>query len=538
MNIKKKVIKISIISALIPILFLGIYGYFLVKNKIDENEMEKIELMFHSQKSEFNLIFNKSKILLDLAEIIVNNHDKSNSHDKNLTLMLDNITADNVEVKNIFWVSDKEKFYTSNRNLPPNYDPISRPWYINSLKSKNNNLSTITYKFMDGKRGTTITKKIYSKDGIFKGVIGLDLNFCGLEKKLKEFTLGKKVTIFIVDKFDSIVIDSEQNNKNFWLIREHMKNRFPVKFSKGNYYLSDIALSTDISRIKVDTPKGAIIFIKEYIPELELLMIGGIYEHELTETAYKIIISSLLFTLLGFAITWIIVNKFIEKLDNHIKIINTLIREISLGNYKNDEKKLLEFISEDSELNTIRKEIESLQISIEKREINLKNSAITDCLTGVYNRKGLELCLATAKKKYELFDDYNFSIIIFDIDNFKKINDTYGHIFGDKVLKSICKNFIENIDESDHISRYGGEEFIILLHNMNRKDAFKVGNRLKKIIEKINFVSPIGTKEIIKITVSGGVAEYEKDLDIEEFIKKADMLLYKAKNSGKNKIMC
>ncbi|UUV17688.1 diguanylate cyclase [Fusobacteria bacterium ZRK30] len=538
MNIKKKVIRISIVSALIPVLFLGIYGYFLIKNKIDESEMEKIELMFHSQKSEFNLIFNKSKALLDLAEIIVNDHDESNDHDKNLNLMLDNIASDNVEVKNIFWGSDKGKMYISNPNLPMNFDPRSRPWYINSLKSKNNNLSTITYEFMDGQRGTTITKKVYSKNGIFKGVIGLDLNFCGLEKKLKEFALGKKVTIFIIDKFDSIVIDSEKNNEIFLLIRKYMKNLFPLKFSKGNYSLRDVALSTDISRIKIDTPKGAIIFIKEYIPELELLMIGGVYEHELTETAHKIIISSLLFTLLGFTITWIIVNKFIKKLDNHIKIINTLIREISLGNYKNDEKKLLEFISEDSELNTIRKEIEALQVSIEKREINLKNNALTDCLTGVYNRKGLELCLTKAKEKWQLFDDYNFSIIIFDIDNFKKINDTYGHIFGDKVLKSICKIFIKNIGENDHISRYGGEEFIILLHNMNRKEGFKVGNRLKKLVEKMDFISPTDTKEIVKITVSGGVAEYQKDLDIEKFIKKADMLLYKAKNSGKNKIMC
>lgn len=390
---------------------------------------------------------------------------------------------------------------------------------------------------MDGERGTTITKKIYNRAGIFKGVIGLDLNFCGLEKKLKEFTLGKKITIFIVDKFDSIVIDSEKDNENFLLIRKYMKNIFPLKFSKGNYYLKDIALSTDISRIKIDSPKGTVIFIKEYIPELELLMIGGVYEQELTKTARKIIIFSLLFTLLGFIITGIVVNRFIKKLDDHIETINTLIREISLGNYKKNGGKLLEFISEESELNAIKKEIEVLQTNIEKREMSLKNSAITDCLTGVYNRKGLELCLSAAKKKYELLEDYNFSIIIFDIDDFKKINDTYGHIFGDEILKLICKIFVDNTDKNDRIYRYGGEEFIILLHNANQKEGFKIGNRLRKIIEKNDFISPLDLKKLIKITVSGGVAKYEKGLNIEQFIKKADELLYKAKNSGKNKII-
>ncbi len=219
-------------------------------------------------------------------------------------------------------------------------------------------------------------------------------------------------------------------------------------------------------------------------------------------------------------------------------MINTLIREISNGNYKKDENFFLKFISEDSELNTIRKEIETLQISIEKREINLKNSAITDGLTGVYNRKGLELCLTTAMRKYELFDDYDFSIIIFDIDNFKKINDTYGHIFGDRVLKLICKTFIENTDKNNQISRYGGEEFIIILQNINRKEGFKIGDRLRKTIEKMEFIHTSDKEKIIKITVSGGVAQYEAGLDIEQLIKKADVLLYRAKNNGKNKIMC
>ncbi len=275
MNIKKNIIKISIISALIPIFFLGIYGYFLVKNKMDESEMEKIELMFHSQKSEFNLIFNKSKALLDIVEILVSDYDELESRKQNLNLMLSNIAADNVEVKNIFWGSDKGRIYTSNPKLPVNYDPRSRPWYIGSLESRNNNLTTITYEFTDGKKGTTITKKVYSREGIFKGIIGLDLNFADLEKKLKKFAWKKKGTIFIIDKFDSIVLDSGKNNENFLLIRKYMQNLFPVKFSKGNYSVRNVALSTDISRIKINTPKGAIIFIKEYIPELELLMIGA-----------------------------------------------------------------------------------------------------------------------------------------------------------------------------------------------------------------------------------------------------------------------
>ena len=538
MNIRKNVIKISIISALIPIFFLGTYGYFLVKNKISENEMEKIELVFYSQKFEFNSIYNNSKTILNIVETLVKEYDESKDNKKNLNYMLNNIAIKNKEVQNIFWGSSNGEIYTSNIELPTDYDPRSRPWYIGSLDFKNKNLSTITYKFIDGEKGTAITKKVYDKDGLFNGVIGLDINFTDLEKKLKNFIVGKKGMVFVVDKYDSIVLDSGENEENLILIKKYLKKIFPERSSKGNFYIRDIALLKNISRIKIDTPKGKIVFIKQDIPELELFMIGGIYEKELTKTADKIIIFGFIFTCLGIVITMVIVNKFIKKLDDYIKTINTLISEISLGNYKKDGKKLLEFISEDSELSTIKKEIETLQISIEKRESNLKTSAITDSLTGIYNRKGLEFYLTTAKKKYELFDNYHYSIILFDIDNFKKINDTYGHVFGDKVLKLISKIFVKNINKNDQVFRYGGEEFIVLLQNVDEKQGFKIANRLKKIVEKTEFIySHLEKTKNVKITVSGGIAQYNKGLDIEEFIKKADILMYKAKNSGKNKIM-
>ncbi len=182
MNIRKNVIKISIISALIPIFFLGTYGYFLVKNKIGENEMEKIELVFYSQKFEFNSIYNNSKTILNIVETLVKEYDESKDNKKNLNYMLNNIAIKNKEVQNIFWGSSNGEIYTSNIELPTDYDPRSQPWYIGSLDFKNKNLSTITYKFIDGEKGTAITKKVYDKDGLFNGVIGLDINFTDLEK--------------------------------------------------------------------------------------------------------------------------------------------------------------------------------------------------------------------------------------------------------------------------------------------------------------------------------------------------------------------
>lgn len=121
-----------------------------------------------------------------------------------------------------------------------------------------------------------------------------------------------------------------------------------------------------------------------------------------------------------------------------------------------------------------------------------------------------------------------------DLDNFKNINDLYGHVFGDFVLKEVCKVFMEETSRMDKVCRYGGEGFLIILPSTNRKNAFKVGERLRKEIENREFLD---NKKKIKVTMSGGIMEYEEGLSIEELIEIVDKSLYKAKRSGKNKIL-
>jgi diguanylate cyclase (GGDEF)-like protein len=117
-----------------------------------------------------------------------------------------------------------------------------------------------------------------------------------------------------------------------------------------------------------------------------------------------------------------------------------------------------------------------------------------------------------------------------DIDYFKKINDKYGHVFGDEVLIKISSVIEETVRKVDIAGRYGGEEFLIVIPGTDSGGAYKTAERIRESIEKIKW-----DKDGPKVTISGGVCEF-KDEDSEKLIAKADKLLYRAKESGRNRI--
>ncbi|MCX7873603.1 MAG: diguanylate cyclase [Caldimicrobium sp.] len=164
-----------------------------------------------------------------------------------------------------------------------------------------------------------------------------------------------------------------------------------------------------------------------------------------------------------------------------------------------------------------------------KLEKELYIRAITDSLTGLYNRRFQMESLLHAKK---LADRYNtpFSILILDIDNFKRINDTCGHEVGDEVLRVLAKILKTQIRSTDVPARWGGEEFLILLNNTNLSNAMLTAERIRT--EVANFNGP----ELPSFTVSIGVAQYQQVEELKDLIARADSGLYLAKSQGKNRV--
>jgi len=180
--------------------------------------------------------------------------------------------------------------------------------------------------------------------------------------------------------------------------------------------------------------------------------------------------------------------------------------------------------------------IESLRINYFNRKQYIYSQELlhlsnTDPLTGVYNRAKLNEEL---DKLIELSRRYKtpFSFVIFDFDDFKSINDTYGHLTGDEVLKETIKIIYQSIRKNDILARWGGEEFVLLLPNTSREQSIEMTKRLNGIIAANTYDNVSG------ITCSFGLASYEEDDTSDTLMSRADKLLYIAKNEGKNKIVC
>lgn len=165
----------------------------------------------------------------------------------------------------------------------------------------------------------------------------------------------------------------------------------------------------------------------------------------------------------------------------------------------------------------------------EKKELEkrLIEASITDYLTGLYNRRFLDQIL---RREKAMADRYNtpFSIILLDLDNFKIINDVFGHHVGDKVLVEVANTIKNNLRATDISGRWGGEEFLIILPNSDLEKALKVAEKLR------NFIYQLKVSPVEGISASFGVSQYKKGEPYEETIKRADLALYKAKSEGKN----
>ena len=182
----------------------------------------------------------------------------------------------------------------------------------------------------------------------------------------------------------------------------------------------------------------------------------------------------------------------------------------------------------------------SLLTAMDVMRVNLlEREALTDPLTGVFNRRYLDQRLTQeviSARRYGL----PLSVSLLDIDHFKQVNDTYGHLVGDRVLVSVGQIVARVMRDSDVCARYGGEEFLVIMPNTPLVGATNVAERMRECIESHKFNGnrePTGTGEI-RVTVSIGVASLGDTIDSEEMlVNAADKNLYCAKHVGRNQVI-
>jgi len=183
-----------------------------------------------------------------------------------------------------------------------------------------------------------------------------------------------------------------------------------------------------------------------------------------------------------------------------------------------------------------RSEVESLEEKIKKLEKELdktKEESLKDHLTGLLTRRAYEESVKSIENQF-IRNNTQYAVVFFDLDHFKKINDDYGHHAGDIILSTFAKVLDKNTRDLDIVGRYGGEEFVAIIHFNLKRELLKYLKRIKSIINENEFLYK---NQKIRVTFSAGVAIRNDHNSYDSTIQKADVLLYNAKEGGRNKII-
>lgn len=254
-----------------------------------------------------------------------------------------------------------------------------------------------------------------------------------------------------------------------------------------------------------------------------------------------------------------------EIRDSVRKIINELLLQVSdeessLGGYAKSLESFSEKVSDTADSNTIGLLITELLAETRKREEathnlqstldtmaqemtqlreeveRLNDEASTDALTRVKNRRAFNIALEKAISTSKI-NSTRLTLLILDIDHFKQFNDQFGHITGDKVLRFVATMLQKNVKGNDTVARFGGEEFAVILPETSYENALSVAENIRVRIAGQMLTDSAANVKLGSVNASIGVADYRYGESPEEFIHRADQCLYKAKNSGRNRVV-
>ena len=429
--------------------------------------------------------------------------------------------------KREIFLYDEQLNLSSSRTEENTYNPTKRPWYEKAVL-QDEAVKTAPYRFSHiDAFGLTYAKKI----GGSKDIVAIDVLIVDFKNLYKNEIDEDIMEIFLFQKDGTVTSTLSNTNDLFTKFQEEHKN------------LNDFE-NTNI--VKINNKKYIVQVIQiDNHNKNESLVLFADYEKTIkpyNQQTFKLISIFLLSALLMIPIilyfSKIIVKPIFRLVQQSIKIKNREYKSIVKIKSSIKEVSLLSNAFEN-----MSKSIYEYQFYLEEKvkqrteELSLKNEelyklSITDKLTNLYNREKLDNTLQDEMNRNQRYAS-EFSIILIDIDFFKKVNDEFGHQIGDEVLKESAKVFASSLRETDVLGRWGGEEFLIICPQTSKDGAKKIAQKLNSAIKAHKFSSFPN-----QITISIGVASYNKDIKkFDDIVSNADKALYEAKDQGRDRVV-
>ncbi|MEM5948215.1 sensor domain-containing diguanylate cyclase [Spirochaetia bacterium 38H-sp] len=522
-SLKKKIFgSIVIIASTFLILFGLTISIILYKTDIDSAWAvirQRNLAMKHFILGYFMPLKNTVQVLSE-DPIIKKGSDLTEQEKKYVLGMYKTVKALNPNINYVYSAYKDKTLLINDYTPPPNYDPTIRPWYRKAVESHPDVSDGIPYEEIKDKTWlVSLGKTITDRNNNIVGVIAVDAKLNTILELISKGDPSLKTSYsYVINRHDKLILHHRKDLLNRSL--DELITPMPRLYAQeGKFEYSFERVHKIAYYNRLDELGWILITVanKEEILTPIVLRTG------------LILIGMLMAAMIaGRVISTILTNNLVEplhKLEKHVKTF----AETGTGNnnteYPNNEiGRIAKAIQ-----NITDKELYKKNQQLKAANAQLEILSVTDPLTGLFNRrkilKDLNIELYRAKRYNSIF-----SVIIFDIDHFKAINDTFGHTEGDIILKELGDMLKTILRTTDTLARWGGEEFILLCPETGLEDAINIAEKFRRVVETHIFSNGR------KITISLGVAGYRDGWQIEDIIRQADNMLYKAKSSGRNRV--
>lgn len=541
-SIKTKIIVFALLATIIPSVSMGWLSYVQNRKFLSEKIKQELRVVTAQASRELDLwlkgrlydvrVFSSSYVVLENLDKIVG---QGGAHIENVAALrrlkdyLRSVREKIVDYQELMLLDLEGKIVATSSKQATSVK-LPEKWLPRAQANKH----TIGKPYWDEtlQAGVVvITQPIRTANERLLGLLTAKINFRTISKTLKNYAQGEIGELYLITEEGTLLVSSRPISAKFLetkLVGSTTRKLFFEEGDPQRYYghLGEPVVGALKRMSELD---WGVVAEKERAKAYAQIV-------RLRNVTLVLVVGLLLFIGLGAYLLGLTLVRPLDRLTEGASKVAAGDLEVDLPVLSRSEVGYLTEVFNDmvARLRQGREELAAINKTLRKKNKELHELSITDSLTGLYNRKHLMETLdkEVARSKRHKHD---FVVLVIDIDDFKEYNDTYGHLAGDEVLSRLATVLEESVRSCDYVARYGGEEFILVLPEIGPEDGVKAAERIRKKVVKENFA---GDGETIQVTVSVGVASYPKDGDDpQSIIRHADTALYKAKESGRNRVV-